>query len=353
MNLKSTNMNGSHITVAQIGCGYWGSNVLRNLLAHEQCRVKYIIDSDSQIQNNLLTKHPEIVITHQIDIPLNDSEVDAFFIITPATTHYQLAKQTLQANKHVFVEKPLALSGSEAEHLTELSAQVDRILFVGHTFLYHDALKKISSYIENDVLGEIYYITSQRCNLGRVRSDVNVMWNLSPHDIAIIIFLFNEHPIKVAAHGTSFLQASIEDVVYISLYFPSGRFAHIEANWLHPEKIRKTTIVGTKQMLVFDDVALESKITLYDKGIRKEIFEKIKPTADFIDFKLRERTGDISIPHFKCRESLKVEIDDFIQCCLMNKQPLTNGLHGTQVVKILEAAQLSLNSYGIVIPIQQ
>lgn len=257
------------VTLAQIGCGYWGPNLLRNFATQESCVVKWVVDISQERRQYVETHYPSVRTSETWQAVVEDKDVEAVAIVTPAASHFQLVKTMLEHNKHVFVEKPLAMSVSEAEELTALAERHQRILFVGHTFLYNAAVRKIKEYIENGDLGDIYYIFTQRLNLGRVRQDVNALWNLAPHDISIILYWLDETPHQISARGHSFLQEDIEDVVFANLDFPSGRSAHLQVSWLDPCKMRKIVIVGSKKMVVYDDTSPDAKIMLYDKGIDK------------------------------------------------------------------------------------
>jgi predicted dehydrogenase len=251
------------------------------------------------------------------------------------------------------VEKPIAMKTDEANELIQIADKNDKIIMVGHTFLYNEAVRKAKQYIDSGDLGDIYYILSQRLNLGRVRQDVNAMWNLAPHDISIILYWLNEFPSDIDAKGYTFLQDEIEDVVFMNLVFPSGRAAHIHVSWLDPGKIRKMTIVGSKKMLVYDDVSSDMKLTIYDKGIdKRNIIRDLPEIENFGRFHFLHRTGDIHIPKIDLKEPLDVECRSFIESIINGKNVLTDGRNGKAVVEILETAQNTLdrirvkNSWG-------
>lgn len=332
------------VTFAQFGCGYWGPNLLRNFSANKACRMKWVAEPNAARHAYLQENYPSVQVTADWQDVMADPEVDAVIIATPAATHFALAKMALDHHKHVFVEKPLAMSTVEAEELVRLSDQQQRKICVGHTFLYNAAVKKIKEYIDRGELGDIYYIFTQRLNLGQVRQDVNVLWNLAPHDFAILLYWLDEEPSRVSARGLSFLQNGIDDVAFVTLDFPSGKAAHVHVSWLDPCKVRKMVLIGSKKMIVYDDTSADAKVVIYDKGIdKKTMYNPLEPISSFGQFQLLQRMGDVVAPYFKFPEPLKVQADHFIECLLHDNTPHTDGRHGLQVVKILEAAQKSLS----------
>ena len=338
-------MKKTSIIIAQIGCGYWGQNLLRNFVACKRCVVKYVVEISPERRKYVKENYPEITVIDDIQTIIADKEVDAVVIATLANTHYDLAKIMLKANKHIFVEKPLSMSVAEAEELVKLSIEKEKKVCVGHTFIYSDAVRKIKGYIDKGDLGEIYYVFSQRLNLGKVRQDVNVMWNLAPHDISIVLYWFGEKPKSVLARGLTFLQKEIEDVVFIDLKFPTGKAVHIYESWLSPCKVRQMVIVGSKKMIVYDDTLTDSKITIYDKGIDKNtMYNPLTPISNFGQFQLLLRSGDVLKPSFSLKEPLEIQARHFIDCILNDITPQTDGQNGLEVVKILEAAQRSLKA---------
>ena len=333
------------VTLAQIGCGYWGPNLLRNFWANNHCTVKWGVDASPERRTFMETHYPAVQTTDSWQTVLDDREVEAVVLATPAATHFELCRNAMQAGKHVFVEKPLAMSVADAEALVQLAEKTQRKLFVGHTFLYNAAVEKVKEYIDQQELGEIYYIYAQRLNLGRVRQDANAMWNLAPHDISIILYWLGEQPQHVSAKGVSFLQEGIEDVVFMNLAFPSGKLAHIHSSWLDPCKVRKIVVVGSRKMLVYDDTSADAKITLYDKGVdKKTMYNPLEPISSFGQFQLLQRTGDMVAPFLKFPEPLRVQTDHFLQCILNDTTPRSNGQNGLDVVRVLEAAQTSMRT---------
>ncbi len=262
-------------------------------------------------------------------------------IATSAKTHYELVKKALLHDKHVYVEKPFTLNVTEAEELVKLAEEKDKILMVGHLLEYHPAVEKLKELIDNGELGKIYYLYSQRVNLGKIRQDENALWSFAPHDISIILYLLGTEPVNISARGNAYLQDKIEDVVFMSLYFPGRVMAHFHLSWLDPHKIRKLTIVGSEKMAVFDDMESEEKVRIYDKGVTR----KNKDFVSYDEF-LTLRFGDIFIPHITMAEPLKRECQHFLNCIKENKAPRSDGRDGLRVVKVLAAAQKSLERGG-------
>ncbi len=322
------------ITLGLIGAGYWGPNLIRNFLSLPQCQLKSVADTDENRLKKIAVQFPQVVTTTDPK-HLIDSDLAGIVITSSAVTHYSLAKESLNAGKHVFVEKPLCLSVEEAEELVRLAETKHRVLMVGHLLLYHPALRMVKNLITSGEIGDVYYIYSTRVNLGRIRSDENALWSLCPHDISMILYLLDEQPRAVFATGQSFLQQGIHDVVFVELYFTNRRLAHIHASWLDPHKIRKLTIVGSKKMVVFDDAESQEKLRIYDRGI--------EAGAGFAyPESLTPRFGDISIPKVPSGEPLRIECEHFLECIEKNKTPLSDGRNGLAVVKVLAAADQSL-----------
>lgn len=319
--------------ISVIGAGYWGPNIIRNF--YELGALATVCDKDSKRLNMIKNKYPEIKVTDNADEAIADS--DAVVIATHVASHYELTKKALSAGKDALVEKPLTLHAKEAEELVKLAKEKDRIFMVGHILLYHSAIRKLREYVDNAALGKIYYIYTQRLNLGKVRKEEDVLWSLGPHDISVVLYLLNKMPDKVVASGGTYLQPGIPDVVFLTLHFPDNVIANIHLSWLDPGKVRTTTIVGDKKMVVFDDMNTTESIRLYDKGVNYE------PSFKSYSEALTIRVGDITIPNVVLKESLKVECQHFLDCIKDRKTPLTDGQNGADVVKILEAAQKSLN----------
>lgn len=335
------------VNVAIIGAGYWGPNLIRNFHQIKGSNILYICDIDQKKLDFIQKQYPNISVTKNFNDVLNNPEVDAVVIALPVKLHYQFSKKALEKNKHILVEKPLATKTTEAQNLITLAKKNKKILMVGHTFLYNDAVRKAKQYIDKGTLGKIYYIYFQRLNLGRVRDDVNAMWNFAPHDVSIAIYWLDQPPINVLAHGTDYLQNNVEDVVFLNLEFKNKTFVQIHSSWIDPNKIRRAVIVGSKKMLVYDDVSDTAKIQLFDKGVYKKPFrirQELPIPRTKEEFKLFIRKGRVSIPKFTFREPLHVECSHFIDCIKNNKKALSNGENGLEVVKILEAGQKSLKN---------
>lgn len=342
-------MTDTKITVAQIGCGYWGPNVLRNFSAQQDCFVKFVAEINPERQAYVRANFPRSEVVSDLEIILNDRDVDAVVVATPASSHYALAKRVLECGKHVFVEKPLATTTAEADELVNLAAASNRTLMVGHTFLYNAAVRYAKKLLAEEELGQLYYIYSQRLNLGQVRSDVNAWWNLAPHDVSILMYLMNgELPASVSAVGVSYIQPGIEDVVFATLKWSTGITGHIHVSWLDPGKIRKMTLVGSRKMVVYDDVS-DDKIVVFDKGVDR--VPKIGERMDYDQsaaYQLIHRTGDIWMPRISFQEPLKTEAAHFLECLRKGLPPLTGPKHARDVVAVLEATQTALSSGQIV-----
>ena len=335
------------ITVGQIGCGYWGPNLLRNFVQLKDASIRAVAEINDERIEYLRLRYPQVRTTQRYQDILHDPRIDAVVVATSARTHYDFAKEILESDKHVLVEKPLAMTTKEALDLISLAEQKNKVLMVGHTFEYNAAVNALKRYVQNGEIGNIYYIYSQRLNLGIVRSDINAMWNLAPHDISILIYLLGVEPVSVSAWGVSYLQERMEDVVFIVLLFPNNITAHIHVSWLDPSKVRKMTVVGDNKMIIYDDIS-DAKIQIYDKGIIKKNNPKSLGDYDtFGKFQLIRRAGDIIIPKIDFVEPLQVECSHFIECIKENKKPLTDGYDGLRVVKVLEAAQKSIKNKGI------
>jgi predicted dehydrogenase len=327
--------------VALIGYGYWGPNLARNLHELPNCRLQVCCDLDEGRLALAQTRFPHIRVTTRFDDVLQDGDIQAVVIATPARTHFALTKAALRAGKHVLVEKPLAMSSQEALELIDVAREAQRVLMVGHTFEYNPAVLKIKELLKDNQLGDIYYAYSTRVNLGRVQRDLNALWSIAPHDISILLFLLEEMPVEVSARGASHLDRSIEDVVFVDFLFPGGVTAHVHVSWLDPSKVRRMTIVGSKKMVVYDDLETEGKVKVYDKGVLK-----VGDGQIFGEFQYRLHTGDIYIPKIDMSEPLRNECAHFLECIEKQKQPQTDGASGLRVIKVLEAAQESLRRRG-------
>jgi predicted dehydrogenase len=329
----------TNITLAQIGCGYWGPNLLRNFSALKNCRVKYLADMSDERRKFVSQNYPATSAIASIDPVLTDREVQAVIIATPAGSHYELARKFLLAGKHVFVEKPLATSVREVDELQAIATEKGLQVMVGHTFLYNSAVRYVKKLIDTGDLGEVRYIYSQRLNLGRIRSDIDALWNFAPHDISIIQYWLNDpEPAEVTRCGMDFIQPGIDDVVFLNIRYPNKVIANIHVSWLDPQKTRKIVVIGSKKMVVYDDAA-DDKIAIYDKGIDRravlgENMDYDKPGALQVTY----RSGDILLPQISFTEPLKAEAEHFADCVRSNNAPLTGIAHARKVVGILEQA---------------
>lgn len=327
------------INIAQIGVGYWGPNLLRNLVANRDCEVKTVVDISKERQAFVKGLYPSINVTDDVVSVLDDDNLDAVIIATPVATHYDLAIESLQSGKHILVEKPMANTVEQVLHIGEAAKEKGLVAMVGHTFLYNAAVRYIKKVIDSGEIGDIRYIYSQRLNLGRIRCDVDALWNLAPHDISIIQYWLDDlEPISINNHGMDYIQKDIADVVFMNITYPGKIIANIHVSWLDPVKVRKMTIVGSKKMLIYDDIA-DNKVIICNKGIdpKAEIqydmeFDEIKP-AQFV-----HRFGDILMPKIDWQEPLKVEIEHFFDCILNGTQCLSGIEHAVGVVKILSAS---------------
>lgn len=325
--------------LAQIGCGYWGPNLLRNFSSLNDCYVKYLADPSEERRKFVTQNYPLTKTIESADQIFRDPQIQGVIIATPAASHFQLAKRALLAGKHVFVEKPLATKVTEVDELGQIAAAAGLQVMVGHTFLYNAAVRYVKRMIDDGDLGEVRYIYSQRLNLGRIRSDIDALWNFAPHDISIIQYwLGDPEPSQVTRCGMDYIQPGIDDVVFLNIRYPNKVIANIHVSWLDPQKTRKMVVVGSKKMVVYDD-ASDDKIAIYDKGIdRKAILGENMdydrpPTMQFA-----YRAGDIILPKIPTTEPLKSEATHFVECVRQNTPPLTGIHHARHVVSILERA---------------
>jgi len=332
-------MNSLPVTLAQIGCGYWGPNLLRNFSALPNCRVKYLVDTSAERRSFVENNFPATRVIGDAKAIWEDSEVDGIVVATPAGSHFELARTGLLAAKHIFVEKPLATRVVEVDELAELARQVGRVVMVGHVFLYNSAVRYVKNLIDRQELGEIRYIYSQRLNLGRIRSDIDALWNFAPHDISIIQYwLGHPAPAKVTRCGMAYMQEKIDDVVFLNITYAGKIMANIHVSWLDPQKVRKMILVGSKKMVVYDDIA-DDKIAIYDKGI-----DRCAKLGENMDFDVSGpsfsyRSGDILQPQINFTEPLRLEAQHFVDCIRNRSEPLTGIAHARNVVDILERAQ--------------
>jgi predicted dehydrogenase len=328
-----------------VGYGYWGPQLTRNLDRLTMGEVAYVADLSEKRRDSAQFEFPSARITDSVDEVLR-SDVDAVVIATPIRTHFALAKRALEHGKHVFVEKPLTSSSADAIELIRQAKQADRVLMVGHTFMYNPAVEELRRLMASGALGRLYYIDSVRVNLGLFQPDINVMWDLAPHDLSILSYVLGMHPRRVAAHGGAYVRGHVHDVVYMTLEYPDGLLAHLHVSWLNPSKVRRFTLVGDKQMAIYDDVEATEKVRVFNKGV-----DSPAHTSTFGEFQLSYRYGEIVSPHIQWAEPLSLECRHFAECIMEGQVPRSNAHEGLRVVHILEAADRSLASDGAFVPI--
>jgi len=335
------------LRIGMIGVGSWGPKLLRNLVQMNEADVVVVADLAEQNRTKVGQSYPGLRVIEDHREIMEDPDIEAVVIATPAKTHFGLAREALESGKHVLVEKPLCTSTDEALQLTKMASQRGVILMVGHTFLYNAAVRKAKEYIDTRELGSVLYLYGRRVNLGKVRQDVNSLWNFAPHDISIVNYLLSSAPESVQAFGACYLQKDIEDVVFLNMRYPGGVICSLHLSWLDPKKVRQMTIVGTEKMLIYNDVSSDQKIQLIDKGIE---IKGRKPGNDemvnFGEYQVLLRSGDVLIPKLTFVEPLRVECTHFVECCFKGENPLTDGMNGLQVVAVLEAASRSLQDSG-------
>lgn len=329
------------ISIAVVGCGYWGPNLIRNFRSLHGCEVKVICDLDIRRLNHLKSLHPSVETCTNFEEIVDRKDVHAVVIATSVNTHYRMAKECLLAGKHVFIEKPMARSAAECEELIALADARELTLMVGHTFLYSAPVRRIREIIDRGDIGEIRYISARRLNLGLFQRDINVAWDLAPHDISVILYVLGELPHSVNCRGNCHVSRDIEDVTTMSLNFPKRVYACVQNSWLDPRKVREMTIVGSRRMIVYDDVQPLEKIRIYDMRV------ETPPHYDtFAEFQYSYHYGDSYIPFVQQEEPLKVEAQHFLDSIKNGTRPLTDGRHGLDVVRVLEASSQSLKQQG-------
>jgi len=331
------------VRLAQVGIGYWGKNLLRNFMGIDGVQVVQACDQRRVILESVASQYPGLDTTSRFDDLLDNPAVDAIVIATETPLHFGFASAALKAGKHVFVEKPMTQTVNEAQELVRLAGEHDLRLMVGHLLLYHPAFRYVEDLIQSGELGDVYYLYSMRVNLGIIRQRENAFESLAPHDLSVALRLLGKKPISISAQGQAYLQPGIEDVVFATVYFEDGKLANLHTSWLDPHKIRKVTVVGSKKMAVIDDVQSVEKIRLYDKGVNLKMGEQ--RYADYADA-MTIRSGDIHIPRINMKEPLRLECQHFVDCIRSGENPRTNGHNGLEVVRMLEAAQISLARNG-------
>jgi len=328
------------IGISIVGTGDWGANLVRNFASLPGTRLVSVCDADPQRLAKTAAQYPGTRAASEVTDVARDPEVQGVVVSASAVSHYVLARTLLEAGKDVYVEKPLTLEVAHAEELCRIARQKGRVLMVGHLLLYHPGVQYMKNMVTEGRIGDLLYIYCQRVNLGKVRKDENALWSFAPHDLSLILHLVDQEPVDVAARGAAFLQPGVEDVVFVDLRFPGGQTAHVHVSWLDPHKLRKFTVVGSQKMMVFDDMEASEKIKVYDKGV-----DRAGQVVSYGDA-LTVRSGDILIPKISLQEPLRLECLHFVECVRERKRPLTDGLGGLRVVKVLDAAQRSLKSGG-------
>jgi predicted dehydrogenase len=334
---------GKKIGIAVVGCGYWGPHLMRNFSDQPDGDLRWLVDQDPQRLKYFGERYPQVRITSDLSEALADPKLQAVALATPVSTHYPLAKQCMLAGKHVLIEKPMAQKVSECDELIALADERGLTLMVDHTFIFTGAVRKIHELIAAGELGRIYYFDSVRVNLGLFQHDVNVVWDLAPHDLSIMDYVLPQKPVEVSAHGACHVAgSSIENIAYLTLKFDDATLAHFHVNWLAPAKIRRIIIGGSKKMLVYDDLSPDERIKIYDKGLVLED----GPLADSHRILAGYRTGDLYAPNVDCTEALQRVTGHFLDCIQKRQTPESDGQTGLRIVKILAAAQESLAANG-------
>jgi predicted dehydrogenase len=330
------------VRVGVIGYGYWGPNVVRNLHSLDNCAVASICDQSSAALRRANRSYPGVQLTSNMADLLTAPDVDAVAIVTPVWTHFELAKAALENGKHVFVEKPFTSTARQAEELIELADRKRLKIMVDHTFVFNGAVRKIRELVDSGALGSLYYFDSTRVNLGLFQHDVNVIWDLAPHDLSIMDYIIKQKPQALVATGGRHLNG-LADLAFITVYFPGNVIAHLNVNWLSPVKVRTCLIGGEQKMLVWNDLEVYEKIKVYDKGVQMTTKEGLH------ELMVSYRSGDVWAPKVEQTEALKVELEHFIDCILNDRVPFNDWAAGLRVVKLLEAADQSLKERGRVV----
>lgn len=338
---------GPRLRFGVVGYGYWGPHLARNLSRLPMSQVTHIADLSPERRREARSEHPSARVIDGLDAVLN-SDVDAVVVATPIRTHYPVARAALECGKHVLVEKPLADSVAHAEALATLARERGLVLMVGHTFMYSPAVEELRRLVQSGALGRVYYVDAVRSNLGIFQKDINVVWDLAPHDISILSYVFGTAPLRVSAHGGAYVQRRVSDVAQLTLEYPDGMLALVHLSWLSPSKVRRFTVVGDRQMAVYDDVETTDKIRVYNRGI-----DVPDHTTTFGEFQLSYRYGDIVSPYLHLCEPLAAECGHFAEAILSGNAPRSDARDGLRVVRVLEAADASLAAEGAFVDIPQ
>jgi predicted dehydrogenase len=336
-------------TVGVIGCGYWGPNLLRNFAESESAELRWICDADESRLGAMGRRYPAAQTTTDYQKLLADPKLDAIAVVTPVATHFEIARAALLVGKHVLLEKPLTATVREADELNELAERTQRTLMVDHTFVYTGAVRKMKEIVASGELGELLYFDSVRINLGLFQKDINVLWDLAPHDLSIMDYLIERQPDGLSAIGSCHIERGIENIAYLMMHFPGDFIAHFHFNWLAPVKIRRTMIAGSSKMILYDDIEPTEKVRVYDKGVTTN---RVGPDreADYQTL-VSYRTGDVWAPKLDSTEALRHVVAEFLNSIREARRPLTDGQAGLRVVRLLEAAQLSIKNGGQLQPV--
>jgi predicted dehydrogenase len=338
----------NHINIGVAGCGYWGPNLIRNFNNLTDCKVMMACDLRQERLTHLKKLYKDLVVTESLDELVESPEIDAVAIATPVWSHYEIAAKALNNGKHIFVEKPMASTSEQCRHLNELAREKNLTILVGHTYLYSTPVRRIKEIVDSIGFGPLLYISSQRLNLGLFQKDINVAWDLAPHDLSIILYMMGSMPVAVNCQGKAHYDDRVEDVTNMSLTFDNGGFATIQSSWLDPNKVRRMAFVGKQQMILFDDNEPLEKIKIYDKRV------EVPPHYDtYAEFHYSYHYGDMCSPYINQVEPLKTECQHFLDCIRTGAEPFTSGKQGLQVIQILEAANESLKNGGGKVEIQE
>lgn len=332
------------VGIAVVGYGYWGVNLARNVAAAPTTRLVGVVERSPDALAKAASDHPNARTWASPEAMLDDPDVDAVVLATPAHTHHDLALQVLAAGRHVLVEKPLSMTSADAEEVVAAAAEHRLTLMVGHTFLYSAPVQRLRELVVAGELGRVQYLSSQRLSLGRIRRDCDALWNFAPHDVSIMCHLLGSYPTTVSATGFDFVQPGIADVCFGTLRFPGGEGAGLQVSWIDPRKTRLLTVVGDEKMAIYNDVSPEQKLWIVDAGVARD--RSLGTYTSLGEFQVKTRAGDILIPHLPFTEPLRVELTAFGTACLTGEAPLTDGVHGLQVVRVLEAMSRSVLSGG-------
>jgi predicted dehydrogenase len=326
---------GKPIKIGVVGLGYWGPNLARNFAAIPGCELTWLCDALPEARDKLAPSFPSARATENLDDLLSDPDLDAVLLATPVPTHAALAIRVAESGKHCFVEKPLATTAADAEAAVAAAEQAGKILMVGHLLEYHPAVDRLKELLDEGQLGGLYYVYGNRLNLGKLRAEENALWSLGAHDVSVVLHLIGEEPVECSAHGESYVREGVEDVVFCYLRFPSGVVAHLHLSWLDPHKERRLTVVGARRMATFDDMLVDGKLTVYDKGFD----ESAHTWGEYI-----ARSGESFSPQVSNSEPLRLECEHFIDCIRSGTAPRSDGLSGLRVVRVLERLQRSLDA---------